>query len=281
MFKNSGAEIFVPDNKPANEAIKRTTHMAISAHQDDIEIMAYDGIIKCFGKNDKWFLGVVTTNGAGSSRDGIYADYTDEQMRNIRKIEQKKAAYVGEYGAQVLLDYPSSAVKESSNNDVVEELKQLIKMAGPQIIYTHNPADKHDTHVAVLLRTVKALREIPVEYRPEKLYACEVWRSLDWVKDSEKVQFDVASHPNLSSALLGIYDSQICGGKRYDLATAGRRMANATYAESHETDVTTSVIYALDLTPLIKDSSISVGQYINEVMERFSNDVSDRIGRLL
>ena len=31
--------------------------------------------------------------------------------------------------------------------------------------------------------------------------------------------------------------SQICGGKRYDLATLGRRLANATYAESHGTDV--------------------------------------------
>ena len=51
-LRNTGSEIFVPDNKPVDEAISRTTHMAIGAHQDDLEIMAYDGILKCFG-NDK------------------------------------------------------------------------------------------------------------------------------------------------------------------------------------------------------------------------------------
>ena len=60
---NEGAEIFVPDGKPAGEALKRTTHMGISAHQDDIEIMAYDGILKCFGRDDRWFLGLLLQMG--------------------------------------------------------------------------------------------------------------------------------------------------------------------------------------------------------------------------
>ena len=32
------AEFFIPDNKDIETAIKRTTHMSIAAHQDDIEI---------------------------------------------------------------------------------------------------------------------------------------------------------------------------------------------------------------------------------------------------
>ena len=51
-LKLETAEIFVPDGFPAEEALKRTTHMAISAHQDDIEIMAYDGVLKCFQQKD-------------------------------------------------------------------------------------------------------------------------------------------------------------------------------------------------------------------------------------
>ncbi|NLC69294.1 MAG: PIG-L family deacetylase [Clostridiaceae bacterium] len=274
---NEGAEIFVPDGKPAGEALKRTTHMGISAHQDDIEIMAYDGILKCFGRDDRWFLGVVVTNGAGSPRDDLYASYTDEQMRLVRKKEQKKAAFAGEYTAAVLLDYTSSAVKDPGNRDVVEEIKKLVEVARPEVIYTHNLADKHDTHVATAIKVIKALGELPGDVRPGKLYGCEVWRGLDWVNDDEKVMFDVSGHPNIAAALVEVYDSQVCGGKRYDLATAGRRLANATYAASHGVDVASAITYAMDLTPLIEDESIDICKYVTDYIERFKNDVSKRI----
>ncbi len=281
QFKNNEAEIFIPDNKPVDEAVERTTHMAISAHQDDIEIMAYDGILKCFGQNDKWFFSVIATNGAGSPRDDIYASYTDEQMMKIRKLEQKKAAYVGEYGACAMLDYPSLAVKDPMNKDLVCELKELIKLARPEIIYTHNPADKHDTHVAITLRVIEALRELPNEYLPQKLYGCEVWRALDWINDDEKVYFDVAGHPNIAAAVLAVHDSQICGGKRYDLATAGRRAANATYAQSHGTDNSSSMIYAIDLTPLVQDKNLDVLSYVKGYIDRFRQDVTSKISKLI
>ena len=103
-FHLDTAEVFVPDGLPAGQALARTTHMAIGAHQDDLEIMAYDGILRCFQRDDRWFCGVVVTNGSGSPRDDLYRDYSDEQMQVIRRKEQKKAAMVGEYAAQVLLD---------------------------------------------------------------------------------------------------------------------------------------------------------------------------------
>ncbi|RME84976.1 MAG: PIG-L family deacetylase, partial [Caldilineae bacterium] len=100
------AQIFVPDDTPPVEALARTTHMGIGAHQDDLEIMAIDGILTCFGREDLWFTGVTVTDGRGSPRAGIYGNYSDEQMRQVRLHEQRKAAVVGEYAAQVLLDYP-------------------------------------------------------------------------------------------------------------------------------------------------------------------------------
>jgi hypothetical protein len=63
MFKLETAQLFVPDGLPAEQALSRTTHMAIGAHQDDLEIMAIDGILKCFQQAHKWFTGVVVTNG--------------------------------------------------------------------------------------------------------------------------------------------------------------------------------------------------------------------------
>ncbi len=279
-FHNPNAEIYAPDGSPADKALARTTHLGIAAHQDDIEIMAFHGILECWGKSDKKFSSVTVTNGSGSPRDGVYANYTDEQMQVVRRTEQKKAANLGDYAAHVFLDYSSSAVKDGKNANVVEDLKVLLGAVKPQVIYTHNLADKHDTHVAVVLRVIRALRELPAASRPQKLYGCEVWRNLDWLNDKDKVVFDVSAHENLATSLVGVFDSQIAGGKRYDLATMGRRRANATYFESHGTDVATSIIFGIDLTPLIADASIAPQDYIASFIRGFADDVSSRLSKL-
>lgn len=271
------AEVFVPDGLPVDAAIARATHVGISAHQDDLEIMAYHGILETFGRSDSHFLGVVVTNGSGSPRSGLYADYTDAMMQRVRRSEQKKAAFVGEYAAQALLDYPSSAVKNPNDPNVLADLKALLVAAQARVVYTHNLADKHDTHVAVALRVIRALRELPPENRPERVYGCEVWRDLDWMNDDDKAVLDVASHENLGAALLGVFDSQISGGKRYDLATTGRRRANATYFASHGLDDSEGLTFAMDLTPLIADSSLDPGEYVASYIERFAREVAGRI----
>jgi LmbE family N-acetylglucosaminyl deacetylase len=280
QLNNPGAEVFVPDGTPVEQALARTTHLAVGAHQDDLEIMAYRGILECFQQPDKWFCGVNVTNGAGSPRDDLYKDYTDEMMQVVRRKEQKKAAVVGEYTAQVFLDYSSAATKDGSNPAVKEDLVKVLLATRPQIVYTHNLADKHDTHVAVTLRVLAALRELPEDAKPQQVLGCEVWRDLDWMADSDKVPMDVSAHENLAAALLGVFDSQICGGKRYDLATMGRRRAHATYFESHGVDVSTSLIYAMDLTPLIRDPSLDVLSYVQGFIDRFAQDVRSRIEKL-
>ena len=279
-LKNSNSVFFVPDGVSDEEALNRTTHLAISAHQDDIELMAYKGVAECFGLKDKWFTGVVVTDGAGSPRNGLYESYTDDDMKNIRILEQKKAAYVGEYSAQLLLGYTSKQVKDGKNEEVIKELEQIILKANPKIIYTHNLADKHDTHCGVAVKVIKAVRNLPKDKRPEKIYGCEVWRDLDWVCDEEKIYFDTSEHPNIAMSLVSVFDSQIIGGKRYDLAAEGRRVANATYSASHGLDSTTALNYAMDLTPLIEDSSLDLTDYITGYIDRFKKDVADRLTKV-
>ncbi len=278
-FHKESAEVFVPDGTAVAAALARTTHLGIGAHQDDLEILAVDGIMRCFQRTDRWFTGVVMTNGSGSPRDDIYADYTDAEMMVVRRKEQKKAAIVGEYGAQVLLDYPSSAVKDPSNLAPTEDLVALFEATQPSVVYTHNLADKHNTHIGTVLRVIEALRRSPEEMRPAHVYGCEIWRSLDWMLDNEKIVFDVSAHDNIQAALVSIFDSQVAGGKRYDLATMGRRRANATYYASHETDVATHTIYAMDLTPLVEDPTLDVQAYVVGFIERLADDVAARIGR--
>lgn len=272
--------IFVPDGTDVKEALSRTTHLCIAAHQDDIEFMAYSPIAECFGKDDKWFCGVVVTDGAGSPRNGLYADYTDDDMKVVRIEEQKKAAMIGEYSAQFLLGHSSKQVKNPADKEVVTELADIIRKTNPRVIYTHNLADKHDTHVATALKVIAALRNLKEEELPERVYGCEVWRNLDWVNDDEKVYLDCSSHPNLARALSSVFDSQIVGGKRYDLAAEGRRLANATFSESHACDTYSMLNYAMNLTPLIKDKTLDIADYVAEYISRFEHSVRNTIKSL-
>jgi LmbE family N-acetylglucosaminyl deacetylase len=271
------AQWFIPDGKPLGEALQRTTHLSIAAHQDDIEIMAADGILKCYQQADKWFTGVVVTDGRGSPRDALYGSYTDEEMRLVRIEEQKKAAFTGEFGALALLDYTSKSVKDPAGTDLIQDLRNILLATRPQVVYTHNLADKHPTHIAVALRVIGAIRSLPAADRPKQVYGCEVWRDLDWVRDEDKIAFDLSAHENLQMALLGVFDSQIAGGKRYDLAGMGRRRANATFYASHGTDLTTGMSFALDLTPLVQDPNMDIASYIQSFIERFGADVTEQL----
>ena len=273
--------VYIPDGEERKKALSRTTHLAIAAHEDDIEFMAFAPIAECFQKSDKWFCGVVTTDGAGSPRNGIYADYTDEDMKAIRIEEQKKAAHTGGYGAQILLGYSSKEVKDKNNESVVNDYVEILKATKPKYVYIHNLADKHETHVATAVKAIAALRQLSAEEQPEKVYGCEVWRNLDWLNDDEKVYLDCSQYPNLGRALSSVFDSQISGGKRYDLVAEGRRLSNATFSESHACDTYTGLNYAMDLTPLIKDKTLEIADYVCGYIERFKKNVKNLVCKFI
>lgn len=278
-FNNSEALVYIPDGTEEAKAIERTTDLCISAHQDDIEIMSYGAISDCFGRSDKWFTGLVVTNGAGSPRTGVYANYSDEDMKKVRIEEQKTAAKAGGYAAQFLLSYTSSDVKKKDNPVLVDELESIFEKCSPKVVYTHNLADKHDTHVATAVKVIEALRKMPKDKRPEKVYSLEVWRSLDWLCDEDKTVFDTSKYPNLAAAVLGVYDSQISGGKRYDAAAIGRRLANATFFASHDVDSVESVSYGLDITDLVNDESLNMCDFIVKYIDRFKDEIKNRVSK--
>ena len=277
-FSKQGSCLFIPDGKPVDEAFSRVTHLAVGAHQDDIEFMAFHGALTCYRQPDKWFAGVTCTNGAGSPRAGVYADCSDEDMMMIRREEQNEAARIGQYGFMAQLFYSSKEIRDATQTAVVDDLEAILKAAQPEVLYTHNPADKHDTHVAVMLALLEAVRRLPRGQRPKKFLGCEVWRDLDWLPDNEKVVCDVSQREHLAMALMGVYDSQIAGGKRYDLATIGRRRAHATYFESHGVDKIEMQNFAFDLTPLLEDDSLTPAALIEATIGRFRDEVVKRLG---
>lgn len=278
---NPTADVFIPDGLDEDQALRRTTHLGIGAHQDDLEILAFHGILECFEIPDRWFTGVVCTNGSGSPRAGVYANYSDEEMQRVRLQEQRTAASIGKYSGMLQLGYPSSAVKDPENTHPAEDLIKILKATQPQILYTHNPADKHATHVGMLISVLQAIRALPPQERPEKLYGCEVWRDLDWLPDDRKIVLDVSGRENLAAALVGVFDSQVAGGKRYDLASLGRRRANATYLESHSTDIMESATYAIDLSPLLYEDDADVVSLVLQRIDEFRGVVQQQLIAML
>lgn len=279
-LSRADADVFVPDGTPVEAALARTTHLCLAAHQDDIEIMAWPAIAECRGRDDLWFTGVVVNDGAGSPRTGAFAKHTDEQMKAVRREEQRAAARLGGFSAVLQLAHPSAVIKDPSRPEVVEDLAAILAAMRPRVVYLHNPADKHDTHVAVFLRCLAALRRMSRERRPAQVFGCEVWRDLDWLLDADKRALDASADPKLAAEILEVFASQIAGGKRYDLATAGRRLANATFHQAHATDGAKGLIWAMDLTPLVHDEALDVAEYTLGYVDRLRADIADRIARL-
>jgi LmbE family N-acetylglucosaminyl deacetylase len=276
-FFKPDAGVFIPDGMAAEDAFRRVTHLGIGAHQDDVEIMAFHGIQKCFTSQELWFGAVTATDGAGSPRAGEYASWSDADMAKLRRREQEKAAILGNYGALVQLNYTSAEVKDVGTGRLKSDLVKILGLVRPEVVYTHNPADKHDTHAAVAFTALAAMRELDPADRPATVYGCEVWRGLDWMDDEDKVPLDVGGREALSTGLIGVYDSQVEGGKRYDLATAGRRRANAVYFQSHATDEAEQLWFAMDLTPLVRDDKLDVGRAILAHVDKFRAGVDQKI----
>jgi LmbE family N-acetylglucosaminyl deacetylase len=253
-YSQPKAHTFVPDGASTEAALQRTTHLVVGAHPDDVEFMAWHPILECFQNPRLWLTGVVASDGCASPRAGQYADYSDQQMIEVRLKEQRHAAITGEYSAVVhLMHSERGQVMGGSPRPLVEDLKQLLQQSRPAHVVTHNLADSHPHHLVVAVATVAALREL--EYKPQTFHGGEVWRGLDWLTDHDKMTFDVSSHQNLTAALMGVFDSQITGGKRYDLATAGRKRANATYHQATSTDQASVLEFGMNATRWISWAS--------------------------
>ncbi len=280
IFSQPGADLFAPDGSAPEVALERTTHLGIMAHADDLEFFAWPGIEACFGRADRWFTGITVTDGAGSPRTGHYAQMTDAEMVGTRRAEQRAAAVIGEYSAVVQLAHSSAAIKDPANHTPVEEIAHLVQRMQPGVVYLHNPCDRHDTHVAVFLRALDALRALPTSRRPARVYGCEGWRDLDWLVGGDRIELPAGGRPHIQAALAGVFDSQIAGGKRYDLAVQGRRLAHATLGDAYTVDREAGVTLAIDLTPLVQDDSLDPAVFVAGFVDRLAADVRARLQRL-
>jgi LmbE family N-acetylglucosaminyl deacetylase len=275
------ADVHVPDGRPLAEALGRTTDLGIGAHPDDLELFALVPIAECLADPGRAFVGVTCTDGAGSAVTGRFADMTADQLIACRRDEQRRAADVGRYAAVLQLGHPSATVRRPDGlATLVDDLAAVLAATRPRRVVTHDLADKHVTHVAVGLATVAAVRRLPTAVRPERLLGVEGWRSLGWLGADEAVGLDATGHADLARRLVEVFRSQLTG-KRYDLAEAGRRRANATLGDPRRLDTAEEASVAMDLTPLVVDDRLDPVAFVLAAVDRFRADVEHTLRDLL
>lgn len=278
-FSQTRAEVHAPAGGDCLSALASTTHLGIGAHADDLEIMAFPGICACRGQEKLRFSGVIATDGVGSPRAGSTTQLSGSDLFNIRREEQKQAAALGGYATITQLAHPSAGIRGPNRSTLTSDLLQILKSSKPKVLYLHNPADRHETHLAVLLACLDALRQLPPADHPDEIYGCEVWGDLDWVPANKVVRLNCPAPADFGPSLLRVFSSQV-GAKRYDLAAAGRRRAQATFADAYTPDQAEEVVLALDLKPFLRDPKLSVMDFVSGLAKEFQEQTLDRIRRL-
>ena len=287
-------QIFVPDGSSTETALSRVTHLWIGAHQDDAEVADYYGIRKCYESKDEHFCAITLANGRGSPLVGEFANMDAEEMVEVRRHEQIEAAIIGKYSAVIQTMFPSRIICDKEETAVTSDLVALIRqMPNLKVIHTHNPADKHDTHVAVACRVKEALQQLPERLSQLSVNGIEVWRKLDWMVDHitdnngskisnpGKVMLDVsanpASAPNLDIDVLLPFRSQNTT-RDYAIGSQASRESNGVFGIPHDTCQATRVTIAMDLMPAILGKTTYAGLTFDHIME-LQNEQLARIAR--
>jgi LmbE family N-acetylglucosaminyl deacetylase len=279
-----GADVFVPDGAPSDAALARVTHLGVGAHADDLEIMAWHGIREGLAAPAPCFGGIVCTDGSGAPQPDAAAPpdagtRPPAALRDVRRAEQRDAARRGRYAVAIQLDHPSASLKRGVAPAVVRDLATLIAAAQPRVVYTHSPADAHDTHVGVCVAAVAAIRTLPPDARPAQVWGCEVWRSLDWAPRAQALPLGRDDEAATWQALLHVFSSQN-RARPYDRGAPARACANAVFRESHAAGGDEPAWLALDLTPATRDGGPDLAALLRAELDAFSETALAMLGRV-
>lgn len=111
--------------------------LAVGAHPDDLEILMGGTLARYAARGDKVFMASLTNGNMGHPR------YTPADMAAVRRREMENSAAV--IGAEVIWMDVDDEFTEISL-DARLKMVDVLRYAGPDVIFTHGPADYHVDH---------------------------------------------------------------------------------------------------------------------------------------
>lgn len=289
-FNKPEAAFYTPKN-----AAQKATVAVIGAHFDDVPIGAFGGVLDTgsvtaegFKRNeDQGLLAIITSDCRGSANRGRFANVTKDEMRLLRREEQKQEADLGEYAGVAMLDYSSAELKGGKDEDILKaagDIKKLLLESQPETVYLHAPFDRHETHLSSTLPALIALEQLRNEgkYVPKKVLGYEVWGNHDFVgkvidPEIQKrngieglfVQRSLThAEMDFQSKMIGCHVTQTEGSKDYVEATIGRQIANETFGEPRESNDIRGQLNMVDLMPIVR-GEMTVTDYVSRFTRAF------------
>ena len=215
------------------------------------------------------------------TRAAVIAAHTDAEMVEVRRDEQRRAAELGGFGAVVQLGHPSGDVKSADGvTSLADELASILEVS-PSAEPLHAQSGRQARHPSSGDGGDRA------RGTPTADDACDRRGSSASRGGATSTGWATArscgSTPRRTSALAqqfaAVYESQIDGAKRYDVAIQGRRRANATMHGIRSTDDAEEVIVAIDLTPLLRNDDLDPVEYTLAAIDRLRADVETSLRR--
>ncbi len=253
-----------------------TNLLAIASHHDDIELMAMDGVLKAYGSKKYAFYACVVGDASNCNKIGKYADCSDKELMETRNQEQARASQIGEYEDLILLKKSQSDIEDLDNTTIVKELQKIILDINPDVVYTHNIFDRNLSHVRLALKVIEAILALPEESRPRLLYGCEIFRSLDWLPERYRVNFDISDNKEIQSRLIGVYDTMAEHSQNFAKAVVGRKLSNATFLGDKMGEEDKMLWFGLNLTPVIS-KGIPLKDYVIKILNDYNKEMLDNI----
>ncbi len=265
-------EFFSPFNLELSKALASAKIIGIGAHSDDLDFMCLSAIEAGRKAGASNFLGVVVSDGSGSTRGEAFKDLSPAAFAEVRKREQREAATWASYSGVIQLNHSSALIRQAKAEKLESDFLEIFGNGKIETVFTHSPFDRHPTHRALCVHLLRALQKLPKSRRPKKVIGCEVWRSLDWIPASKKIIFPVSSSESQMKTLFDLYQSQIVGAKNYTQAVIGRKRSNATFSESHLADNSAFAEYGIDLTA-VATGKITLQKYAQQMLDLFQQEI--------
>ena len=260
------------------EALSDTTHMAIVAHADDDGVLAGQAISETYLNPDKHLTVIVVSASPGTGRPPGYEGFDDAAMVAIRRREQIDASDVGCYAATAQLGFSKNEIMGLENGDftaahnIQVTLRDILRHT-PRLdsLYLHSIFDEHDTHQALTMLTLDALRELEKAERPQNCYGVEVSSSLSWLPPEHKKRLFI-SQMRTVKAILGRYKTELAK-RKYDEGVEGRSIANAVFQRDMGTSPAEPYLCALDYGSILNaPQNVTTGGAMREMMEKILGD---------